>query len=302
MREIYGVLAQRLRGDARCAVATLVASRGARASAIGTSLIVDSDGSFEGDIGAGCHEGALVERATALLAGEAFAAKRLQFELDDEVLVGSGCGASLDVVLWEPERAFAQTAQSIASGEHDITFDLDGTTVVIARRPRLAIVGATALAAQLTAVARRADFFVSVIDPRPAFAATRRHPDADELLVVWPDDPVATERLERASAIAILSHDVKLDLPALRAALRTLAGYIGLLGNRRVQRARREALRLDGVSEEQIARIHGPAGLDLGAATDGQTAISILAEIIAVQQGRTADSLTASAGPIHPPG
>lgn len=302
MREIYGVVAQRLASKRRCAIATLVASRGARASAIGTSLVVDPDGSFAGDIGAGCHEGAIVERAVALLGAGRFEPQRLQFDLDDEILTGSGCGASLDIVLWEPEEGFAEVAQRIARGEQDVTFELAGETLAIARRPLLVIVGATALAAQLTAIARRADFFVSVVDPRPPFAAPERHPDADELLVVWPDDPIVTERMERASAIAVLSHDVKLDLPALRAALGTLAVYVGLLGNRRVQRARRDALRADGVAPEQIERIRGPAGLDLGAATDGQTAVSILAEIIAVQQRRGAEPLTTSAGPIHPAG
>ena len=301
MREIYGAIARRLCDGRRCAVATLVGSRGARASAVGTSLVVDLDGSFLGDIGAGCHEGTIVERAISLLAGERFDPQRLRFDLDDELLAGSDCGASLDVVLWEPRAHFAEIAQNIAQGERDVTFDLGGEQMTVARRPRLVIVGATALAAQLTAVARRADFFVSVVDPRPPFAAAARHPSADELLVVWPDDPVALERMEEAAAIAVLSHDVKLDLPALRAALGTLAVYVGLLGNRRVQRARREALRSRGCAAEQIARIRGPAGLDLGAATDGQTAVSILAEIVAVLQGRSGEPLTTSGGPIHAP-
>ncbi len=301
MREVYALMAQRLRARAPFAVATLTAARGAKASAVGTSLVVDADGSFLGDIGAGCHEGEIVERAIAALQqGARIAPTPMRFELDDEILAGSGCGASLDVVLWAPSREFLSVVEEIAYGRRDVEFDLDGTTIAIPRRPRLVIVGATALAAQLTVIAQRADFVVTVIDPRSPFATRRRHPDADEVLVAWPDDPICLERMEEAGAIAILSHDVKLDLPALRAALATGAWYVGLLGNRRVQRSRRDALRSDGYADSQIARIFGPAGLDLGASTDGQTALSILAEIVSVQQHRSGTPLTESDGPIHP--
>jgi len=300
MREIYGEIARRLRAKEPLAVATLIAAREARASAVGTSLVVAPDGSFSGDIGAGCHEGTIVERAVEALSGAStMTPVTMRFDLDDEVLAGSGCGASLDVVLWIPSNDFAETAEAIASGVQDVTFELAGATIAIVRRPRLVIVGATALAAQLTTMAHAADFLVTIVDPRPPFAAAARHPNADELLVVWPDDPVAVARMEEAAAIVVLSHDVKLDLPALRTALATLAAYVGLLGNRRVQRARREALRAEGYDAAQLARIFGPTGLDLGATTDGQTALSILAEIVAVQQGRSGLPLSASGGPIH---
>lgn len=299
MREIYGEIARRLRAKEPLAVATLIAAREARASAVGTSLVVAPNGSFSGDIGAGCHEGTIVERGVEILERAPLAPVTMRFDLDDEVLAGSGCGASLDVVLWVPTDDFAEPAEAIAQGARDVTFELAGATIAIARRPRLVVVGATALAAQLTTMARAADFVVTIVDPRPPFATAARHPNADELLVVWPDDPVAVARMEEAVAIVVLSHDVKLDLPALRGALGTLAAYVGLLGNRRVQRARREALRAEGYDATQLARIFGPTGLDLGATTDGQTALSILAEIVAVQQGRSGLPLSASSGPIH---
>jgi len=299
VREIYGTIARRLRDEEPFAVATLIATRGAKASAVGTSLVVDADGSFAGDIGAGCHEGTIVERALAMLGESSTAPVRLPFELDDELLAGTGCGASLDVVVWRPQRAFEETAQAIAAGERDVTFDLDGETIVVGRRPRLLIVGATALAAELTALAQRADYVVTVVDPRPPFATRERHPTADELLLTWPDDPVAVARAQEAVAIAVVSHDLKLDLPALRTALGSLAAYVGLLGNRRVQAARRAALLAEGYERVQIARIRGPAGLDLGGVTDGETAVSILAEMIAVQRERSGEPLSRGNGPIH---
>ncbi|MGH7736663.1 MAG: XdhC family protein [Candidatus Tyrphobacter sp.] len=297
MREIYAEIARRLRAGERFAVATLVQTREAKASMPGTSLVVDARGAFAGDIGAGCHEGTIVERAVAMLAAAGAHAQRMRFDLDDELLIGSGCGASLDVVLWMPVQEFAKTADAIAVGTRDIAFTLEGSTVEIPRRLRLAIVGATALAAHLTGMARRADFIVTIVDPRPPFASRERHPQADEIVVGWPDD--ASEHLESADAICVLSHDVKIDLPALRAALATHARYVGLLGNRRVQRARREALRAEGYDDERLARVFGPTGLDVGAQTDGQTAVSILAEILAVLGARPGTPLRDSSGSIH---
>ncbi|HEY9084544.1 MAG TPA: XdhC family protein [Candidatus Tyrphobacter sp.] len=300
MREIFGTIARRLREPAAFVAATLIASRGAKASAIGTTLIVERDGSFCGDIGAGCHEAEIVERALEMLAHGGAKAQTLTFDLDDEVLAGTGCGASLDVALWMPERSFAPVAERIAAGEQDVLFALEGTTIVIPRRPRLAIVGATALAATLTLLAHRADYAVAIVDPRPAFATRARQPNADELIVAWPDDAAAAALFARVAAIAIVAHDVKLDLPALRTALASTAGYIGLLGNRRVQSARRAALREEGYDDAQLARIHGPAGLDLGGTTDGQTALSILAEMVAVLGRRSGSPLSRVSGPIHP--
>ncbi len=300
MREIYGAIARHLRTGTPFAAATLVATRGAKASAIGTTLIVEADGSFYGDIGAGCHEGAIVERAVAALADGDAKAQMLRFDLDDEVLAGTGCGASLDIVLWRPERSFLPTAELAAEGLEDASFELEGVTIAIGRRLRLVIVGATALGAELTSLAHHADYAVTLVDPRPAFATLARQPDADELIVAWPDDAAPSRRFAEAAAIAIVSHDVKLDLPALRAALASSARYIGLLGNRRVQRARRAALRQEGYDEAQLARVHGPAGLDLGGTTDGQTALSILAEILAVERNRSGSPLGGGSGPIHP--
>jgi xanthine dehydrogenase accessory factor len=300
VREIYGKISQRLRDGVPFVAATLIATRGAKASAIGTTLIVDSDGSFSGDIGAGCNEGEIIELATAMLAEGRHERSVLAFHVDDQVFVGSGCGARLDVALWRPEADFALTARAIALGNEDVRFMLEGVEIDVPAKPWLAIVGATSLAAELTLIAQRADFRVAVVDPRPAFATRARHPHADKLIVAWPDDLLSQSYVLGASAIVILSHDVKLDMPALRAALATRARYIGLLGNRHVQAARRITLLEEGFDDEQIERICGPTGLDVGGTTDGQTALSILAEILAQRHHRSALPLSKIKGAIHP--
>ncbi len=299
MREVYGIIARRLRDGVAFVAATLVASRGAKASAIGTTLVVDADGSFVGDIGAGCHEGEIVECATAMQVRGERVSRLLTFDVDDEILAGSGCGASLDVVVWRPGADFEATARTIAAGDRDAAFSLEGIRIAIPGKSRLVIVGSTALAAEVAKLAQACDYAVTIVDPRAAFATRARQPAADNLIVAWPDDAVAEKSMREASAIAILSHDVKIDMPALRAALATGARYIGLLGNRRVQASRRATLREEGFSDVQLARIRGPAGLDLGGTTEGQTAVSILAEILAVERDRSGEPLSACRGPIH---
>jgi xanthine dehydrogenase accessory factor len=296
---MYAEIARRLREGIPFVAATLVAARGAKASANGTTLTVDEAGSFSGDIGAGCHEGRIVQQALEMLRGDQSGARKLSFDIDDEVLVGTGCGASLDVVLWRPNEGFVDKARAIEDGSEEVRFMLEDAEITVPPKRRLSIVGATALASELAAIAKRADYSVTVIDPRPLFATRDRQPHADELLVLWPDDAQAVSRMYEADAIAVLSHDVKLDLPALRAALASPARYIGLLGNRRVQAARRDALKEEGYGEEQLARIRGPAGLDIGAVSDGQTAVSIVAEMLAVASERCGLALSKGSGPIH---
>jgi xanthine dehydrogenase accessory factor len=139
---------------------------------------------------------------------------------------------------------------------------------------------------------------VVVIDPRPSFATKERIPDAHEIVREWPDDYLPDALSER-TPIAMLSHDPKFDLPGLRCALRSRAPYIGLLGSRRSQTARRAALRDDGFSDDELARIHGPAGLDIGGATIAETAVSILAEIVASRNDRLGVPLRMTARAIH---
>ncbi len=138
-----------------------------------------------------------------------------------------------------------------------------------------------------------------VADARSRFATRERVPSADELLVAWPDEAISHVRPDLGTAIVVLTHDDKFDLPLLIAALASDAFYIGALGSRRNQERRRELLRAEGVPEADLDRISGPCGLDIGAESPAETALSTLAEILAVRAGRTGGSLKRSAHRIH---
>jgi xanthine dehydrogenase accessory factor len=165
--------------------------------------------------------------------------------------------------------------------------------------PRLIVIGAVDTAEALCAAAKRLGWRTICVDARARFATCERIPSADELVVEWPD--VALERLapDHGTAIVVLTHDLKFDVPALEAALRTDAFYIGAIGSRRTQAARREALVAAGLDEASIARVHGPAGLDIGADTPAETAVSILSEALAVRAGREGQRLQSAPHRIH---
>jgi len=157
--------------------------------------------------------------------------------------------------------------------------------------PTLVIVGAVHIAAPLVELAQTVGFHVRVVDARRAFANRERFPTADELIVAWPQDGLQADRLGPQHHVVILSHDPKFDLPALEIALRSRAAYIGLIGSRSTQAKRRAALREAGFTEAEMARIHGPVGLDLGGREPAEIALAILAEIVAVQHGRARERL-----------
>lgn len=167
--------------------------------------------------------------------------------------------------------------------------------------PRMLVFGAVDFTAALVRVAKVLGYRVTVCDARPMFATTTRFPLADEVVVDWPDRHLRSVHppLGPQDAVCVLTHDHKFDVPALVAAVATDAGYIGAMGSRRTHAERVERLREEGLSDKEVARIFGPIGLDLGARTPEETAISICAEIIAQRAGRAAPSLRDAAGPIH---
>jgi xanthine dehydrogenase accessory factor len=166
--------------------------------------------------------------------------------------------------------------------------------------PRLIVFGAVDFAAALCRLARAAGWRPYVVDPRTRFAQPSRFPDAVEVVAAWPEE--AFHRIggiDRATAIAVLTHDPKLDDPALVLALRSDAGYIGAMGSRRAQAKRRDRLVAKGIDEADLTRISAPIGLDLGALTAEETALSIMAEIVAMRHGRDGGRLAHSRGRIH---
>jgi xanthine dehydrogenase accessory factor len=154
-------------------------------------------------------------------------------------------------------------------------------------RPRLVIVGAVQVAIPLVRLAAELGFETVVVDGRPAFATADRFPDADRVVVGWPDEVAEQIGLGPADAVAVLSHDVKFDEPAIVEALRRGCRYVGAVGSRKTQTDRHARLLEAGVSEEELARLRGPVGLDLGGRAPAETALAILAEIVAERYGGT---------------
>jgi xanthine dehydrogenase accessory factor len=208
------------------------------------------------------------------------------------------------VVQRDAEAALAAGATSVRrygacgeANEETVTVFFDA----YAPPPRLLIFGAVDFTAALVRVAKVLGFHVTVCDAREVFATRARFPLADEVVVDWPHRLLAEigDGLGPRDAVCVLTHDAKFDVPAIVAALGTDVGYLGAMGSRRTTEQRAARLREEGVSEEQLARLLAPIGLDLGARTPEETAVAICAEIIAHRTGRPAPRLRDGAGPIH---
>lgn len=157
---------------------------------------------------------------------------------------------------------------------------------VFARPATLTIIGAVHIAVPLVTMARVLGFHVRLVDARQTFATRERFPDVDELIVAWPQKALPAGCLRPNDAVVVLTHDPKFDVPALEAALKSSVGYVGLLGSPTTQTKRRAALKDRGLSSEDLARIHGPVGLDLGGRQPAEIALAILAEIVAEHNAR----------------
>ncbi len=158
---------------------------------------------------------------------------------------------------------------------------------VFPRRPTLVIFGGVHIAAALVPLAKSLGYRTVVADGREAFLSRERFPDADELVLAWPEEAFAKVGLDPATYVCVLSHDPKFDEPALEIALRSPAAYIGAIGSRKTQASRRERLKAAGFTEDELARLRGPIGLDLGGREPAETALAILAEMTAVRYGGT---------------
>jgi xanthine dehydrogenase accessory factor len=167
--------------------------------------------------------------------------------------------------------------------------------------PRMIIFGAVDFTAALAKVAKVLGYRVTVCDARAVFATVLRFPMADEVINDWPDRYLAKvgDDLGPRDAICVLTHDHKFDVPAIAGAVKTDVGYLGAMGSRRTHEARRQRLRDAGLTDDEIARVMSPIGLDIGARTPEETAVAICAEVIALRTGRRAQSLRDTAGPIH---
>ena len=217
------------------------------------------------------------------------------------IIEGPGTGAALRVSAAGAVSGAADLPRNVirdaaltalrreASGTTTLNLPGGATTVfleVFPRQPRLVIFGATHIAEALVPLARRLGYRSIVADGRIGFLTPERFPDADELIPAWPAEAVERIGLDDTCYVCILSHDPKFDEPALRLALRSPAAYIGALGSRKTQAERRERLAAEGFTPDEMARIHGPIGLDLGGRAPVETALAILAEMTKVRYGK----------------
>ena len=303
-------------------VATVVATRSSAPRPVGSKLIVREDGSLEGSVSGGCVENDVVVAAQEVR--ETGVPRLVTYGITDDMAfsVGLPCGGEIDVFV-EPlgeqvdsgvvltvirgegvgerlddaelERAALRRGRShvIELGDRSVFAD------VFADPPRLLVYGAVDTAEALCASAKLLGWRTIVADARPRFATAERIPSADELLVVWPDEALAHVSPDAATAVVVLTHDDKFDLPLVRGALATDAFYVGWLGSRRNQERRRGLLVEAGVPEDELDRISGPSGLDVGAESPAETAVSILAEILAVRAGRSGGRLRDAKARIH---
>lgn len=302
------------------ALATVVETWGSAPRRVGAQLAIGGDGRIEGSVSGGCVEGAvIVEALEAIEEGDA---RLLEFGVSDEdaFAVGLACGGTIRVLV-EPigsvltEQMLSDLVQArstreavtyvvnMDTGHRELRrgaypermrmdrsgFEEDGQTFVAVHNPplRLIVVGAVHIAQALVPMARIAGYDPVIIDPREAFASESRFP-GETLMTDWPDEAVAQLGLDPRTALVLLTHDPKLDDPALQAALKANVFYIGALGSTRTHAKRVTRMQEAGFSDAEIAQIHGPIGLDIGAAGPSEIAVSILAEMTAVLRGKKA--------------
>ena len=298
-------------------LATVVETWGSAPRRVGAQLAIAGDGRIAGSVSGGCVEGAVVVEALEALEDGAHRVLEFGVTDGDAFAVGLACGGTIRILV-EPvgsampadllaelvaDRAARRpVAYELRLGDgtrrllHDAYpermrldrsgFEADGETFVAVHNPplRLVVVGAVHIAQALVPMARIAGYDPVVIDPRESFATPARFPGV-ALRHDWPDAAVAELGLDARTALVLLTHDPKLDDPALIAGLGARCFYIGALGSTRTHAKRVERLRAAGFGPEAIARIHGPVGLDIGAAGPAEIAVAILAEMTAVLRG-----------------
>lgn len=237
------------------------------------------------------------------------------------VVMGKNVGAKLLVTAQgeglaslgnrELDRAVSQTAQGLlAQGQNQLSYygeqgerrllEVGVFIQTFIAPPKMIIFGAVNFTRSLTQLGKMLGYQVIICDARSRFATPERFPEADEIVVEWPHKYLETAQVDPRTVIAVLTHDPKFDVPALMQAVQTPAGYIGAMGSRKASADRVDRLREAGLSEAQIARISAPLGLDIGARTSAETAVSIMAEVIALRCGRGGERLAHSQNAIHP--
>jgi xanthine dehydrogenase accessory factor len=281
------------------ALATVVSTWGSAPRPRGSHMLVHEDGRFEGSVSGGCVEGDILDTAAQVIAGAPFAVKKYGVADASAWEVGLPCGGEISVMVqpvsaegFDPElfdritevRADGQSltvTTDLATGHSDLRPVETGEIFANRYDPprRLIVVGAVQIAQSLVGLARTLGIDTVVVDPRGRFLTEERFPDTT-LDDRWPDEAVVAYKPGPSTAVVTLSHDTKIDDPALIAALSANTGYVGALGSRRSHAARLERLAVAGISAADLARIDGPVGLDIGAIGPAEIALSIAGAMV----------------------
>jgi xanthine dehydrogenase accessory factor len=331
VREVLAQLEGWLAKGERAALATVIETRRSAPRPLGSRLAVSESGLLFGSVSGGCVESDVAVQAREVIAGGEPRVLPYGIADDEARSVGLPCGGEIDVFVapvFDAELV-GRLRQAVAEGVHgrlttvvrgdgagDMVLALDGASVTdrpalvqengrtlfvepLAPPPLLLTIGAVDLAEVLCSLSAQLGWRTVVSDPRRALLTAERLPSAGALIEGWPEEALARAGTDDQTAVLVLAHDEKIDIPALSWALRSDAFYVGALGSRRTQALRRERLLQEGVTEEQLGRLSGPAGLDLGGETLEETALSILAEIVAVRRGRAGGRLRDAKAAIH---
>jgi xanthine dehydrogenase accessory factor len=299
------------------AVATVISTWGSAPRPAGSRMAISQSGQIAGSVSGGCLEGEVFEQAQAILKGKP--ARLFHYGVSDELAwtVGLSCGGEIDVLI-EPLAQVHRDLMTALETEHPVVLKTDvgevpgGRALLMPadpivselldrgnplrqdgvflepfpRPPELFIFGASHVAIPLTRLASAIGFRVTVIDARSKFADRDRFPEARRVIHAWPDEVLKDLHMDSSTYVVILTHDPKFDDPTITAALHGQPRYIGAIGSKKTHRDRVARLVKAGVNPGEIERVHAPIGLDLGAQTAEETALAILAQMVAVRHGK----------------
>jgi xanthine dehydrogenase accessory factor len=306
VRDVLETLERWVGEGTRVATATVVKTERSAPRAPGAVLAVSERGEVAGSVTGGCVEPAVYDEAREVLAGGAPRLKTYGIADEEAFEVGLPCGGTVHIFIDLAERDIVEGIAAAVREERPAALEIrvagerigekrlvsDGavreTGLVddelfvssFLPRPEMYVFGAVDHAAAVASMGRFLGYRVTVCDARAKFVTPERFPDVDELVVEWPDHLLERSPVDERTVICVLTHDHKFDIPLLKVALETPAGYIGAMGARRTNAQRAELLREEGVSEEALARIHAPIGLDIGSRTPAEVAVAVGAEIV----------------------
>ena len=310
MRELIEDLLNWKSANASAAMTTVLRTWGSSPRPAGTHMAVRENGEFIGSVSGGCVESAVIEESSEVI--HTRRAKRIKYGVTDEDAweVGLACGGEIEVFItpvnWYDIEPILISIQAGLPTWYRIQLDNNGKispspipkiqkqppfiddsllpehlVLYAAPKSQLVIIGGVNIAQHLIGFANLLGYTTIIVDPRRGFGSYQRFPDADQIVNLWPELAFKDLKITTNTAVAVLTHDDKIDLPAIRAALDSKAFYVGALGSKRTQERRKTALFNQGVASTKLDKIHGPIGIDLGAKSPSEIALAIMAEITA---------------------